>query len=493
MRRIATAAVVLIVAGAGLAASLAAAPGSGSGYEVRAIFDNASFVVPGEDVKVAGVNAGKVKHLAVTPDKKAALVLDISNAGFRPFHTDAHCTIRPQSLIGERYVECTPGTARTPELGAIPAGRPGAGQHPLALARTSSPVDIDLVTDALRLPYRQRLALIVNEFGTALAGRGDALNQAIHRANPALRQTDQVLAILARQNRTLANLASDSDAVIAPLAARRERIGHFVAAANETGQATAERSADIERNFQRLPAFLRQLRPWLADLGDTTDQLTPVVSNLHAAAPDLSRFTRELGPFSRAGTPALVTLGQAADIGRPALIRSLPSVRKLARFSHNALPVGRNLAALATSLDQTGAVERIMDFLFFQMMATNGFDGISHYLRAGLITNLCSDYALRPVIGCSANFTSSASSASASRKKRLAPQQAPPPKAGGTAPVPQGDPFAALRSLTDPRVAAQRHNAIRTATGGGRTVSPAFGPQTPRDRALDYLLGNDGR
>ncbi len=58
-------------------------------------------------------------------------------------------------------------------------------------------MDIDLIGNINRLPYRQRLAIIINEFGTALAGRGDDLNEAIHRANPALRETDKVLAILA--------------------------------------------------------------------------------------------------------------------------------------------------------------------------------------------------------------------------------------------------------------------------------------------------------
>src|SRR3954468_9639407 len=181
MRRIAAIALLVVGLPALLVLSLGASSPTGSDYKVRAIFDNASFLNPGEDVKVAGVNVGKVEALDVTDDKRAAVTLDISNTGFAPFHQDAHCSIRPQSLIGERYVECTPGSNRTPEIGTIPKGQDGAGQH--LLTATSAPVDVDLVNSIMRLPYRQRFAIIIDEFGTGLAARGKALNEAIHRAN----------------------------------------------------------------------------------------------------------------------------------------------------------------------------------------------------------------------------------------------------------------------------------------------------------------------
>jgi virulence factor Mce-like protein len=506
MRRIVAIALLVVGLPAVLALSLGASSPTGSDYVVRAVFDNASFLNPGEDVKVAGVKVGQVQRLDVTKDKKAAVILDIANTGFAPFHADGHCTIRPQSLIGERYVECTPGTSAAPELPTIPKGLPGSGQRLLTLDHTSSPVDIDLVGNVMRLPFRQRLAIIINEFGTALAGNSSALNQAIHRANPALRQTDEVLNILASQNRTLAELAHNSDVVLTPLAGQRKRLAHFVVAANATGQATAERSADIERSFQRLPVFLRELQPTLKALGNVSEQMTPVLTDLHTAAPDLNRFVSLQAPFAHVATPAVVSLGKATVIARPALVKSEPLVRELAKFAKNAGPVGKYLAQITTSLDQTGGIERAMDYLFFQMLAVNGFDGISHYLRAGLITNLCSTYSTTPTAGCNSNFTTTKSIASgsaagnkndrelAATRGALSADQAPQPKGGdsGGSPAPT-NPFAALQSLTDPKTTAERRRGLRNATGNGSTVSPAFGKQTARDQALDYLLGNDGR
>ena len=330
MRRLALIVLLVVALPSLLAFGIGADGGATSGYLVRAIFDNASFVVEGEDVKVSGVNVGKVKSLDVTEDKKAALTLDISEAGFQPFHEDGHCSIRPQSLIGERYVECTPGTDASPELAEIPEGEKGAGERLLPLEQTSSPVDVDLVNNIMRLPYRQRFAIIINEFGTALAGRGDELNEAIHRANPALRETDRVLAILARQNRILADLAADSDVILAPLAARRKRVSHFVVAANETGKATAERSADIQRTFERLPVFLRELDPTLRDLDAVAEEMTPVLADLESAAPDLNRFTQALGPFSR-GRHARARHARRSDRDRPAGARQVAPERSQAR------------------------------------------------------------------------------------------------------------------------------------------------------------------
>jgi virulence factor Mce-like protein len=505
MRRIALILVFLVAIPVLLALGLGASnDGGGSGYKVRAIFDNAAQIVSGEDVKVAGAKVGKITSLDVTSQNKAAIVLQIDTAGFAPFHSDASCTIRPQSLIGEKFVECSPGSTRTPVLSTVPKGQTGAGEHLLPLTRTSSPVDIDEIADINRLPIRQRFSLLISEFGTALAGRGQALNQAIHRANPALRDTDRVLNIIASQNKTLANLATESDQILAPLAQRRQQVADFIVQANKTAQATAERSADIQRTFQRFPSFLRQLKPTLTDLGDLSQEMTPVLVDLNRAAPDLTRFIVQLGPFTKAATPAVKTLGQATDVGRPALVNSLPLVTLLAKFASDANPVGRLLDQVTQSLDKSGGIEQAMNYIFFQVTSINGFDGVSHYLRAGLITNLCSSYATQPVPGCNANFREtksipSAAAAGTTEKSLAALDQAlrsaKLTDAKGQ-PVPGAGPLAALQQLTDPTVASRRNAMIaRIRQGaqadGGAQSTPA-GMNAGQDAAMNYLLGSGG-
>ena len=130
MRRLLTA-LVLFAALPVVVLSASAPTAAASGYSVRAIFDNVASAVPGEDVKVAGAKVGVIESMDVTDDKKAAVVLRIEDDRFAPFRKDAKCTVRPQSLIGEKFVECEPGTSGQPELDEI-ARRRRRGPAPAA-------------------------------------------------------------------------------------------------------------------------------------------------------------------------------------------------------------------------------------------------------------------------------------------------------------------------------------------------------------------------
>ena len=158
MRRIALIAVALIVVAIGVAvldpAHSSNSSASTGAYLVRAIFDDASFAARGEDVRIAGANVGSIHSLGVTPTKKAAVTLAITDHRFAPFHADATCAIRPQSLIGEEYVDCSPGTAGAGPLSRIHAG-PGTGSYYLPVTHTSSPIDSDIVQDISTKPVRR--------------------------------------------------------------------------------------------------------------------------------------------------------------------------------------------------------------------------------------------------------------------------------------------------------------------------------------------------
>jgi phospholipid/cholesterol/gamma-HCH transport system substrate-binding protein len=413
MRRLALIALVL-VAGAVAAAVASASGSSGSGtYRVRAIFDDASFAVSGEQVRVAGAPVGSIASLEVTQNKQAAVTLAIDDARFTPFHANATCAIRPQSLIGEMYVDCNPGSTAAPALHRITSG-PGAGTYYLPVVRTHSPVDFDISQDIYREPIAQRLAIILNELGTGLAARGSDLNAVIHRADPALANTDQVLKILADQNRALAKLATDSAAVLTPLAKQRTALADFIVQANTTAVASAQRTSDISRSIQLLPGFLRQLRPLMVDLGTLADQGTPVASELNASASALGREFTELTPFAKAARTSLIALGDAAAKSQGPLLATLPLDRRLQRLGNQTAPAAILLDRLTASLNKSGAIGQLMALLFHGTNAANGFDSLGHYVRDELLVSNCTGYALSPVTGCSANFAKGASASAAS-------------------------------------------------------------------------------
>ena len=457
-------------------------------YFVRAIFDNASTLVEGEDVKIAGAPVGVISDMDVTAEKQAAVTLRIDDEGFVPFKKDATCTIRLQGLIGERFVECEPGSTDSPRLATIEDGD-GEGERLLPVESTSSPVDLDLLNSIMRLPYRQRFAILLSEFGAGLAGRGEDLNEVIHRANPALRETDEVLAILAGQNRALARLAANSDQALGPLSRERERFGHWIVEANNTGEASAERRVDLARGIDRLPAFLRELRLLMVDLEGLTDQGTPLLDDLGAAAPDLGRLIRAQGTLADASRESFPELGDALERGRPALIEARPLIRDLARLGEQLAPASVDLDELTKSLEETGAIERLNDFLYYLALSTNGFDSLGHYLRAGLVTNTCTEYAtVGTGVACTANFTSGFEEASASGSGRLAARNAPEPKgrSGGSVP-PTGTLLEDLLTPgVDPELKREREAGMKAlrerASRGSRGLSA-------KEPVLEYLLG----
>lgn len=461
-------------------------------YYVRAIFDNASTLVPGEDVKIAGAPVGVVSEMDVTEENQAAVTLRIDDEAFTPFKQDAKCIIRLQGLIGERFVECEPGSTGSTALGTIEEGD-GEGARFLPVDNTSSPVDLDLINDTLRLPYRERFAILLNELGVGLAGRGKELNEVIHRANPALRETDEVLFILARQNRVLARLARNSDRALGPLARERERFASFIVQANNTGEATAERRTDIRRGINRLPAFLRELRLLMVDLEGLTDQGTPLLDDLGVAAPALGRLIKAQGTLADASRESFPSLGDALERGRPALIEARPLIRDLGRLGEELAPTSVNLDELTRSLDQTGAIERINDFLYYVALTTNGFDSLGHYLRTGLVTNACTEYSLLPSPGgeCDSNFNSASGASSASVSAALEPRNASEPEGQEGGSVPATGPLleGLLSEGGDPGLQRERKANLELLRKQARGGSPGLG--RAEEPLLDYLLGGE--
>jgi ABC-type transporter Mla subunit MlaD len=398
LRRRIVVSVAVFVAAVCVGAALGAGGDDDDGqYLVRAVFDNASFIIPGEDVKVAGVVVGTIHALEVDDRNRAVVVLQIDDPAFRPFHKDATCRIGLQSLIGEQFVECDPTKERggdkaaAPELPAIRDGQPGAGQHLLPVAQTETPVGVDLLNDIMRVPQQQRLPLIISELGTGLAGNGEALGAAVKRASPVLKQADDLVATLASQNKMLGRLVDQSDAILAPLAKRRKDLGQFVVQAGDAASATAKQGDALEASFARFPAFLRELGPAVDRLGAFADQATPAIRNLSSEASSVNASVQRLGPLAQKALPTFKSLGKVADEGRTVFPKLKPHADQINALATALQPAAKDLAALSTSFDQTGGIEDLMRLFYFYTGAINGEDASGHYTRASVIVNTCVD------------------------------------------------------------------------------------------------------
>src|SRR5918994_1308382 len=398
MRRIALIVTLVAVAAAGWAA--AAAGGEDRTYTIE--LDNAFGIVEGSEVRIAGVTQGEVTRLDVNAAKRAVVTFDLTGP-LSQLGDETVCSSEPQSLIGEYFLDCDPQGAPMEPGGSV-------ANPDIPVEQTRQTVQADLAQNTFRQPFNQRLRILINEFGTALAGNGDNLNAAIERGAPALRNLHATLRILAGQNRIIRGLVSDADRILLRLAARRGDVARFIREARDPAVASAERRGDLSRDFELLDDFLAELRPTIARLGGLAREQTPLLADLRASAPGLNRLALQLPDFADSARTSLTTLGDAAVVGTRALRNGRDEIRTLRRASRNAPATATSLADLLRDLDdprraveidrrageETGrtgtrpgrrntmgytGLEGLLNYAYYQTGALNQFDEVSHMLH----------------------------------------------------------------------------------------------------------------
>jgi ABC-type transporter Mla subunit MlaD len=478
--------------------------GESSGYRVRAIFDNGSFMVSGEQVRIAGANVGTIESVNVTMpgetvayDKngnpvskpgKAIIVMNITDPGFQDFRQDATCLIRPQSLIGEKFVDCrptlprAPGQKPPPPLKKIESGEPGGGEYLLPLGSNGTSVDPDLINDINTLPYAQRFRLILNELGAGLAGRGEDIKVLVKRANPVLRDVDRAFGILSAQRDQLAQLASDSEAILRPLSRERSHFAGFITNAGAAAEASAEKGPELEEALQKFPTFLREFRKTMVSLQSFSDAGTPLFEDFNTAAPSLTDATRTLTPFSEALTVAIKSLGNAGEASGPIFAEADPVVKKARDLAKSGVVPTSELAKLFVNLKQTKGWDGLTELIYNTTASLNGFDQFGHFGRTRVTLTNCLEYEATPAgaSGCVANFngpraTVSADTSTADLFRLL--EQGLEEHNGGTA------------AESGPAIGVGQGSSTGGKPAGEAGISESSKTGAGTEPLLDYLLG----
>jgi len=208
-------------------------------------------------------------------------------------------------------------------------------------------------------------------------------------------------------------------------------VARWIRNAGRTAEISATRRGAIAAGFQRLPTFLDELKPTMARLGELTDAQTPLLRQLQASAPSLTTFFTRLGPFSEASRPAFRSLGRMSDTGKVALRHAHDEIVTLKQLAADAPATAKPLRQFLQSLDNrrnsfdndpraaatappapdpasmktapgkgfTG-LEGILNYFYWQTLAINEFDDVSHFLRILVVNDgsFCSPYQadLRP-------------------------------------------------------------------------------------------------
>jgi phospholipid/cholesterol/gamma-HCH transport system substrate-binding protein len=384
LRVVATAIVAVLGATAAGVAAQDAATAPGGGLLLKAVFADASPILVGNDVKVDGVPVGSVSATDVQGNR--AVVTMLLDPAALPVHRDARFTIRPVSLLGERFVDLDRGTAAAPTL------RTG---DTVPVAQTTTNTDLDEVLDTIDKPTGEGLSMLVTTLGGGLQGNGANADATIRALAPALNDTTALAKVLKDQNTLLNELVDRVTPVAGSLAADNGRnLDQLVASANTLLAATAQQQKQLEATLAELPATLTSARTTLDRVTGTAAATTPTLADLRPATDDLRAISGELYSFADSLDPALAGAEPVLDRGRELLTEAAPVVAQL----RAAGPDLRTDAAAARPIvdELTGNLDNVYNFIRYWAMTANGRDGLSTYFRGFVVVNPQSATGLLP-------------------------------------------------------------------------------------------------
>jgi ABC-type transporter Mla subunit MlaD len=346
--------------------------GGGSGYTVRAEFQNIDGLRVGSTVKVDGVPAGIVSAISVTPRDTAIATFRVDRSA-APIGAASSVQIRPTDLLGEHYVQLNLGNVSQP----LPSGTF------IPMSRTSATVELDEVLNMLDVNTRTRLRILINEAGIGLAGRGADFNTLLSKLPPNLDQARQLLGQVASQNGTLENLIVEGDRITAAVNGKRDQLGNLIGVAESALGAVAARQSQLGATIASAPGALTQLRTALNQIGTASTALMPAAERLQAAAGPLTATLGALPAFASSARATLLTARQVApDLGRLGR-EALSPLRALRPTALNLRSVTANAAPILTELDQR-AMRDALWFVENWALGLKGRDALGHFVGANL-------------------------------------------------------------------------------------------------------------
>lgn len=368
---------VVVVALVGLGWSIVGAGTSDehASQTVVAQFADASPLLAGNDVKVNGVVVGQVTAMSVV-DGHADVSFTVDPRAL-PLHTDATATVRPVSLLGERFLDLGRGTPSAPVL-------PPGGVIPLA--HTHQNADLDQVLDVLDNDTGDALAALVTMLGQGMQGNGTNVADTVKALAPAMTDASGLAQILNQQNATLNQLVDNVEPVAQSLAQDGGRtLDSVVGSAHDLLSTTASRQQQLQATLAQLPATLTEARTTLSELAGTANAAVPVLGDIRPVTDNLQAISDEISRFTESADPALTHAQPVLDKAQVLLDAARPVTQELLAAGPALRGDAASLRALATTL--AGNIGDVMNFVRGWALSTNGTDGLAHYFRALVVVD----------------------------------------------------------------------------------------------------------
>jgi phospholipid/cholesterol/gamma-HCH transport system substrate-binding protein len=276
--------------------------GSGSGYEVKARFENASQLVKGNLVQVSGTPAGKVEDIRLTEDGQAELTLSIDE-DYAPLRRGTLATVRQASLSGvaNRYIDLRLPDGRAPAI---------ADGGVLEQESTTTAVDLDEIFNTLDEPTRKDLQNVIKGSNAQHAGRGAQMNEGLLYLNPSLSSSSRLFRELNSDSKLLERFVVASSQLVTDLADRREDLAGLVDNLATTTNAIGSQQQAVAESVGALPDFMRRANTTFLNLRAALDDLEPLVDDSKPVAKKLRPFLAELRPLAQDARPTFRDLSR---------------------------------------------------------------------------------------------------------------------------------------------------------------------------------------
>jgi ABC-type transporter Mla subunit MlaD len=331
-------------------------PFAAQGYRLHALFKETGLLVPNADVRISGVNVGKVVSVQAR-GVNSFVTIDIRKQ-YAPIPIDTRAILRQKTLLGEAYVMLSAGSAAGPKFG-------DGGTIPTTQIDDSQ--QLDQVLGSFDKPTQTALQNLLNGTFTAIAGRGQDLGSAVGNLDPAVNELTAMVNVLNDQQTNVQRLIDNTGTVLTTLGDRSSQLQNLISAGGSALSATAQRNAALTATVNGLPAFLTQLRTTLSNLDTTLGLAAPALHVLRPVArlapPALRDVIRLAGPATQllqrapglldAADHALPAIARFTVAVRPAFEALLPAVREVApmmaiagEYRHEILAAMANLGAV---------------------------------------------------------------------------------------------------------------------------------------------------
>ena len=303
------------------------------GYRFKADFNEATSLAAEADVTISGVRVGKVRKLEAGKNGSTVATIEMESK-YAPVPADTQAILRQKTLLGETYVELTPGAASGPKLkenGTLPA------------AQVSPTVELDEIFRAFDAKTRASFQQWMQSLAVAANGRGQDISDALGNLAPFATDTNELLTILNSQQDAVRRLIRNTGVVFDALTERDGQLRSLIENSNRVFAVTAARDQQLKETFIALPTFQQESRKTLARLSTFAQQTNPLVTQLRPAArelsptlvdlaglaPDLNGFFRDLNPLIDASRKGFPATQKFLDDLRPLLGQLDPFLRSL--------------------------------------------------------------------------------------------------------------------------------------------------------------------